>query len=154
MAWLYTAPEKEKDSKSEEEPKTRLEAMRDRWSPDWIEDVSQETYDSLRDIYVPELPPIDEAPAYLVAYLFEIGPAVSTGMGPVPLDDARIGWWQQNTGIVLRPWEARWLIRLSKDYLAETHKAKKRGCQSPWAIPGEKLEASALQLSLRSAATE
>lgn len=54
-------------------------------------------------------------------------------MGPTPLTQEELGWWQHNIGIKLTPWECRTIIKLSKEYLSESHKATKRDCPSPWA---------------------
>ena len=79
----------------------------------------------------PEMPPID-ACGYLVGYLFEVGPSLSGGMGPAPLTHSEIEAWQRNIGLTLEPFEARWLRRLSIEYLNESHRAEKSDCPSPY----------------------
>ena len=117
------------------------------WIPDWIADVSQDTFESLRDQYMPELPPV-EAGAHLVSYLLDIGPTVAAGMGEAPLGYEQILAWQTLTGIVLQPWEARWLRRLSGEYLSEGHKATKQFAPPPWIPEGSAPPLTAAQAAL------
>lgn len=77
-----------------------------------------------------EMPPCDSA--YLLAYLFELGPTVSNGMGDAPISHGEIESWMRNTGVALNPWECRVLKRLSVDYMRESHKASARDCPAPW----------------------
>lgn len=98
--------------------------------------VSQQTYWTLRDEWMPPLPPI-EGGEYLVAYLLEIGPAVAAGMGAGPLEWRHINEWSAGTGIQLTVWECRTLIRLSKEYLAESSKASKHFAPAPWVPEGD-----------------
>ena len=81
--------------------------------------------------YVPELPPVDGA-AYLVAYLWDIGPTMVAGMGLGPLTHEEIRAWQSNTGVWLQPWETRILRQLSMDYIVEMRDAEKAGHPAPW----------------------
>ena len=82
------------------------------------------------DDFEPDMPPLDIH--YLRDYLFEIGPLQTGGMGPAPLSNAEIHAWQDNTGIVLTPWEARMIRRLSMDYLQQYHEADDPTCPAPW----------------------
>ena len=81
--------------------------------------------------YVPELPRVDGA-AYLVAYLWDIGPTMVAGMGLGPLTHEEIRAWQSNTGVWLQPWEARILRQLSMDYIVQMRDAEKADCAPPW----------------------
>lgn len=78
-------------------------------------------------------PVIPDIPApYLVEYLFEVGPTVSTGMGP-----AIVGWrdlqaWQDMLGLELQPWESRLLRQLSAAYLSQSLKSEKPDCPAPY----------------------
>lgn len=101
------------------------------WHPDWLEIVSQATYEALRDHYWPELPPIDFG-EHLVPILFEIGPGMPVGMGNGPLTFGEIDAWCRGMGIDLQPWERRWLRRLSIEYLNEGPKASKQFAPAPW----------------------
>ena len=76
------------------------------------------------------MPEID-AP-HLIDYLFEAGPTLISSMGEGPLTHSELHAWQRNTGITLQPWEARIMIRLSKDYLGEAQRAKARDAEAPW----------------------
>lgn len=78
-----------------------------------------------------EMPPFDEG-AYLIGYLYELGPTVAAGMGAGPVTFAEMAAWQATRGFELEPWEARLLRRLSVDYLAESHRATQRDCPPPW----------------------
>lgn len=69
---------------------------------------------------------------YLAAYLFEIGPTLSSGMGDGPITHSEIAAWMGNTGIELDAWQARTLRRLSLDYLGESQAATQRGRPAPW----------------------
>lgn len=108
LAWLNTKP----DSKAKDAP-TRLEGMQ-------------------KGGISPLLPP-NPAP-YLLEWLFDIGPSVSTGMG-----EAMIGWrdieaWQSINGVEVQPWEARTLRRLSRDFLNQQYEAKQPGCPAPYSL--------------------
>lgn len=113
-AWL-TAPVDEprpKGAKAAGDPVSRQSRMRER----------------------KEKPLLPKNPApYLAAWLFEIGPAVTTGQGMI-----EIGWdtlrdWQQTMGVALKPWEARLLKRLSRDYVGQWYDSRKPDCPAPYA---------------------
>ena len=70
--------------------------------------------------------------AYLIGYLFEIGPTLAGGMGESPLPDTEIEAWQRNTGIELQSWEARAVKRLSREYLSESQAATEPNRPCPW----------------------
>jgi hypothetical protein len=95
------------------------------------------------------MPPLDGSPSYLIDYLFEIGPAMDGGMGIVPLSYGEIAAWSLLTGIRLRPWEARTLRRLSREYVDELHKGSWR---PPWQSPDEKPQPTEEQLAIRALA--
>ena len=90
----------------------------------------------------------------MIGYLFEIGPASSTGMGSAPIAFLEILAWMSLTGIALTAWEARSLRRLSVEYVSESRKAEKIDAQPPWKAPDAKPVPTALQLSLRALAKE
>ena len=81
----------------------------------------------------PELPPLNEYP--LLRLLFDVGPALSGGMGPVPLTHGELRAMQDNTGIPLTPGEVDILRRLSAEWIAESHRAEKADCPAPWVDP-------------------
>lgn len=93
------------------------------------------------------MPPVDAG--YLLGYLFEIGPTMAGGMGAGPVTNQEILAWQALTGITLDAWEARTLRSLSCEYLAESHRAEKRGAKAPWSAPDAKPEVSDTQAALR-----
>lgn len=106
------------------------------------------------DLYTPDMPPVEGAD-YLLSYLTEIGPVMRTDAGAAPLTHVEIAKWQSNTGIELNAWEARTLHRLSADYFAESHKAKKIDCPAPWidqelpVVPASNARAESLRAELR-----
>lgn len=65
----------------------------------------------------PALPPLD-AGEHIVGHLFDAGPVLHTGMGPVPLSWSELATWQSVTGVALTPWEAQTMRRLSAEYIA------------------------------------
>jgi len=72
----------------------------------------------------PELPEV-YAP-HLIGILFEIGPT----MGDGPLTHGELRAWMQNTGIELQAWEARYLRRLSIDYMVQSQQPD--NCPAPY----------------------
>ena len=83
----------------------------------------------------PLLPPI--AHRYLVQWWLEIGPTVMAGMGEGPVSFADISAWQQVTGNMLEPWEAKAIRHLSREFLSQQHEARKPFCPSPAAASEE-----------------
>ncbi len=82
------------------------------------------------EFYLPDMPPVDVD--HIIEYLFDIGPDVNTGMGDVPLRSEHLIAWQEETGISLLPWEARFLRRLSRAYIVQAQKSEKPDCQPPF----------------------
>lgn len=78
----------------------------------------------------PEMPHVDAS--HVLGYLFEIGPVLPGGMGPVPLTHTELLAWQQNVGIELQAWEARCLLQLSREYSAQAALAQSSACKPPW----------------------
>lgn len=78
-----------------------------------------------------ELPPVS-CGDYLIEFTLKAGPVKSGGMGPVPLEEPDIGWFQKNRGIELWPVEVEFIRALSAAYASESHKAMKPDCPSPW----------------------
>jgi hypothetical protein len=79
-----------------------------------------------------ELPPVPDGCAYLVTHLFDIGPAMPSGMGPAPLSAQELLAWQSLSGVPIAPWESRLLRDLSRAYLAEFQASGDEDCPSPW----------------------
>ena len=99
------------------------------------------------------MPPVSAS--YLISCLWEIGPFLTSGMGSGPITNTEFLAWAELIGIEMHPWEARFIIRLSQDYLMESRRAEKQDCPSPWitvAITQEQRDAVSRQVrnSLRS----
>lgn len=109
-AWLNTAPQRAKTDKSEAPPLTRLEKLR---------------RDQKDDDYEPDMPAVDAQ--YLLDYFYEVGPTLPDGA----ITYEEIQSWAEVSGIDLEPWEGQFLRRLSRQYLAECHRAEKRDCPAP-----------------------
>lgn len=75
----------------------------------------------------PVLPPIKWA-GHIVQYLFEFGP----GRGEGPIEAEHIPGIEHALEIKLKSWEKRLLLRLSKDFKAESYAATKPGAKPPW----------------------
>lgn len=112
-AWLNATLERPENFRSKTPPQTRLQRMR--------------TARGDED-YEPTYPPIDGC-EHLIGYLFEAGPLMK---GPSPLTHTEINAWASLMGLELRPWEARFLKRLSMDYLAELQDAAQPMQPAPW----------------------
>jgi len=108
-------PESKEKSISAAKPVSRLEKMK--------ADMKDEDYQ-------PDMPPIDAE--YIVGYLFDVGPGVNTGMGDVPLRSEHLIAWQEETGILLQPWQAGFLRGLSREYLSQAQKSEKIDCPPPY----------------------
>ena len=100
--------------------------------------------------YMPELPPIEGA-EHLIGYLWEVGPLASGAAAQAPVSFTEIRAWQDLSGIDLMPWEARFLRRLSFDYLTELHQAEKPDCKAPWQPTDYVPDFKAVSKSMRSA---
>jgi hypothetical protein len=77
--------------------------------------------------------PLPDCPSeQLVKWLFEIGPVMSSGMGPMPITWSELKAWQELTGTELEPWEARTLVALSREFAGEAVAAAKIDCPAPF----------------------
>lgn len=98
----------------------------------------------------PQLP--DVSLAYLVEYLFEVGPVESGGFGPQPVSHLELLAWQVNSRRWLQPWEIAMIRRLSAEWAAQLHKSEDHDCPAPW--QGEVLsdiERGSVAMNLRDA---
>jgi len=117
IAWLSAAPEtKHKGKGPPPEPVTRIKTMQKRGE-------------------APTLPP-NPAP-YLVDWLFEIGPG---GGMEGPLCIRHIAADLEALGIEVMPWEATVLRHLSRQYLNESHEARKQDRPPPYSGAKDEIE--------------
>lgn len=63
---------------------------------------------------------------------FEVGPVLSSGMGPMLLTHLELESFQRNTGVELSAWEVRVLRRMSGEWISESHKAEAPDCPAPY----------------------
>jgi hypothetical protein len=112
-AWLNTAPERAKNDKSEGPRLSRIEMLRKAKGED----------------HQPEMPQVDAA--YLISYLWEVGPTMAAGGYAGPVTHEELMAWMELTGIELQPWEVRFIRRLSGEYLVESRRAEKADCHEP-----------------------
>lgn len=78
-------------------------------------------------------PPVPEVPCqYLVEILFDVGPTMAGGMGPVPISELELLAWQINRRRFLQPWEAQFVRRLSAEFSTMHADAEDQGCPAPW----------------------
>lgn len=128
---MHAVPDRPVDDKSKETRLSRIEQLR--------KDLRDENYE-------PEMPQLEGA-EYLIGYLWEVGPTADSG----PVAHGELRAWQASIGIVLQPWETRFLRRLSSDYMTESFRATKPNCPAP--APEYELDHSitwkSLQKSLR-----
>lgn len=82
------------------------------------------------DDFEPDMPDVEAE--YLLGYLFEVGPTLLSGMGEAPLTHEELAAWQRNTGIELNTWEARTLLRLSREHMLQSQRSTKSNCEAPW----------------------
>lgn len=54
------------------------------------------------------------------------------GMGPTAVAWADLMHWQALSAVELDPWEARTLMRLSRDFVAQMDRAKEPTCPAPY----------------------
>lgn len=111
LAWLNTAPNPPQGDKTGVKQPKRIVRMKAEGVP----------------IDLPKNP----CP-YLVDWLMEIGPVASAGMGAAPVGWADIQTWQTLTAIEADPWEARTLMRLSRDFVAQIDRSKIPTCPAPY----------------------
>ena len=95
----------------------------------------------------PPMPPLEDA-GHLVDYLLEVGPAMPTGQGGVPVSFGELQAWQQLTGRELLAWECETLRRLSRDYVSESLRAASPAAKAPW-VPDEVQHRTSVDAGLR-----
>ena len=142
-AWLATVPERAKNDTFEGPRLSRLETLR-------IDSRKDSRKDRREEDYQPEMPPLDGA-AYLLGYLFEVGPTMAAGMGAAPITHTELRAWMDLTGVRIAPWEVRTLRRLSHDYLVASREAEKINCRPPWQPNGDAPDVSAVATGIQTA---
>lgn len=100
--WLHTIPEKQEQ--------TRFEQL-----------ISSEKEVLLPDLSCP----------YLFKFLMSMGASSSTGMGQIPLSWQEIESWQNQHGILLKPWELSIIRKASAIYVEQVQLAAKADCPPP-----------------------
>lgn len=116
-AWLSAVPERESRKGANPEQERRPQLSR----REMLESEDRPV----------EMPPIEWG-GYILNHLFEFGPTMAAGMGSGPITPSEVESWQRVIGIEFSPWEARLLLRLSREYLSESHRATQRDCPAPW----------------------
>jgi len=115
-AWLAAVPEAAAHEKQQRT--SRLERLRElHKDPD----------------YQPDMPSVEGA-AYLLGYLFDVGPVLAAGMGPGPITYTELAAWCQLHSIELEPWEVQFMRRLSFEYLNELRAAEQPDRPAPWGV--------------------
>lgn len=135
LAWLNAPVERPEGDNSKAPLKSRLQSMRDNRKD---------------ENYTPDMPPTN-AGEYLVAYLFEVGPTMASGMGMGPVTHQEIAAWQSLTGIPLTPWDARAIRRLSIEYSNWSIKAASADCKAPWMPEDHTVDKAQVANSMRDA---
>ncbi len=132
-AWLNAIPERPQNDRSQKPAVSRLERLRSMsGDPDYHPDM-----------------PDPGAASHVLAILLEIGPASSSGMGVVPISHLELAAWQSNIGVELNAWEARTLIRLSREYVSESRSAEKPDAPAPWSSDPSPKDRKIIALSMR-----
>ena len=77
------------------------------------------------------MPPIDGG-EYLYGWLDELGMCGQGMSGPVALQFSEVQSWAELTCTEIDSWEARTLIKLSKQYTYQTHISNNKACEAPF----------------------
>lgn len=86
------------------------------------------------------MPPIEWG-EHLIAYLFECGPVLSTGMGVVPICDGDLLAWRENRGVALTPWESDMIVKMSRAYSNGLTQYADTAAMPPWTPPIDEVKA-------------
>jgi hypothetical protein len=87
---------------------------------------------------------------YLRDILFEVGPTMPGAMGSVPVTHEELRCWQLNTGLRLFPWECLYIVRLSREWCAETERARDPMTPKP-GLEDDRREAARVTANMRAA---
>lgn len=88
-----------------------------------------EAFKSMGDHPLLNMPPL-ESHYYMIDWLFDAGPLMSSSMGSSPLTYQEINAWAD--GMDLTPWERSTLKSLSMDYVVGTQQGQKKDCPPPY----------------------
>lgn len=76
------------------------------------------------------------AGAYLIEILFEVGPCSPVGMGGhKAIDETDLAAWMSNQNVKLKPWEAKAIRQLSREYAAMLSQSVEPNTPPPWVDP-------------------
>lgn len=78
----------------------------------------------------PAFPPASHR--YLIGWWLEIGPASAGAMGDGALTMTQIADDMEALGILLEPWEAKAIRRMSSAFVSQRYEARKPTCPAPW----------------------
>jgi len=81
-----------------------------------------------------EEPEFPELPfrRHLAEWLFDVGPVMQGGMGPVALSHLEIQAWASNVGLEFEGDEAQWLQKMSAVYTDELSKSGGKDTPQPY----------------------
>ncbi|MCZ4341514.1 hypothetical protein O4H52_07875 [Sphingomonadaceae bacterium G21617-S1] len=96
----------------------------------------------------PPLPPLESHRLY--DWFMKAGPTIAGDMGPKPLSAQELEAWSRGTGKRLACWEFDLLLRMSRDYLGESHLAEDHMRAAPWTPTGDQVDHAANEHQLRS----
>lgn len=77
------------------------------------------------------MPDVEHA-EYIIEYLFDVGPAINTGMGIAPVGYSEIRDFRDVTKLNINSWDASMIRHLSRVYVAQFNESKSKTCPSPW----------------------
>jgi hypothetical protein len=105
-----------------------------------------------------ELPEFDSAFSPMLGFFFDMGQAMSTGMGLIPISWQEQRAWRLENKLSLTLWEIETLRKMSEAYCSEYHKATDPSRKRPFSLynedeideEAEKRKALALMNMLRS----
>ena len=77
------------------------------------------------------MPPIDGG-EYIYDWLDELGVCGQGMSGPVALQFSEVQSWSELTGTEIDSWEARLLVKLSKQYTYQSRISNTKECEAPF----------------------
>jgi len=70
--------------------------------------------------------------AYLLDWLYDLGPGYPGATGMVGLPHTEIRAWAKNIGLKLKGGEAEWLHKLSLAFVTEMHRSDGKDTEAPY----------------------